>query len=441
MRLNKALRDAERDGVEMWDIVAGILTEESIREMEERGFDGLEEDEGHSITLVDNEWETVSGKKKPSDVAKRKGPPRPQKIVVADIRQRHQQVQSPQARKSARDSDFPPHSLVADPWTQISSLSDHVSTLLPPHPPSIFQSFFHSPKYTTSYDALRAALTSLCQNSDEDATDHTTVTFNLLDLVMPQYEISDDIHRSRIVSDVQLAVVVTKGAGDEALQLIDLLRELDSNADLGIYHQLPPPAWKSDTIESPTISRTRPPSCPPDIPPPPSPRAKEKPPPLAATRNKPSPYQWQAVPQKKVAPKGPHPLSHHIPAYTRDVNGMKTTRAFGRKGGKVDVEASEFQRRMNETMKKRNDALREATRMWQKGNSKTRGGEVAFYFAERVGVDFLECCISQVLTGVQARELQEVARQEGLSAARAMVHAKRYGKLLHSSAGCSRNAE
>ena len=33
-RLNKALQDSEKDGVEMWDIVAGILTEESIREME-----------------------------------------------------------------------------------------------------------------------------------------------------------------------------------------------------------------------------------------------------------------------------------------------------------------------------------------------------------------------------------------------------------------------
>jgi hypothetical protein len=28
--------------------------------------------------------------------------------------------------------------------------------------------------------------------------------------------------------------------------------------------------------------------------------------------------------------------------------------------------------------------LREASRMWQKGNAKTRGGEVALYFAHRV---------------------------------------------------------
>ena len=44
---------------------------------------------------------------------------------------------------------------------------------------------------------------------------------------------------------------------------------------------------------------------------------------------------------------------------------------------------------MTETMRKRDEALREAARMWQRGNSKSRGGEVAFYFAERVRGLFL----------------------------------------------------
>lgn len=390
-RLNRALEEVENDGAEMWDIVASILTEESIRELEERGLDGLEEDERSLYDINDDEdWDTVDSKKKTtqSKAAKRKTQPRPKKIALADIRQRHQQVQAHHMhpRKHDADGGHSSHSLVADPWTQISSLSDHVASLLPPYPPSTFQSFFHSPKYITSYDALRAALTSLCQNyQDTPETDaHTTVIFNLLDLVMPQYEISDEEHRSRIIEDVQLAVAVTKGAGDEALQLIDLLRELDSNADLGVYHQPPP-----EKNETPKISKTRLPSSPPAIQPPPPSRVKQKLPPSSSTRNKPSPYQWQAVPQRKTVPQGPHPLSHHIPAYTRDVNGMKTARAFGSKGGKVDPEASEFRRRMNETVRKRNDALREASRMWQKGNTKTRGGEIAFYFAERVSAALL----------------------------------------------------
>ena len=380
-RLNKALQDSEKDGVEMWDIVAGILTEESIREMEERGLEGLEEDERMSGPIYDeSKWETVPGKKKPSDVAKRKS--RPRKFALADVRQQHQHVQA-HHKKHTHESIQRPQP-VADPWTQISSLSDHVSSLLPPHPPSVFQSFFHSPKYTTSYDALRAALTSLCQHSEEDG-DHHMVIFNILDLVIPQYEISDDVHRARIVSDVQLAVGVTNGASDEALQLIDLLRELDSNADLGVYHQPAPQAWKKESEGQP-MSGERLPSSPPPIQPPPV-RAKGVPSAAPTARNKPSPYQWQAVPQRKAVPRGPHPLAHHIPAYVRDVNGMKTARAYGAKGGKAAAaDASEFQRRMDETMRKRNEALREASRMWQKGNAKTRGGEVAFYFAERVSV-------------------------------------------------------
>lgn len=380
-RLTRALRDSEKDGAEMWDIVAGILTEESIREMEERGLEGLEEEERLSEAIYeDNEWETVSSKKKPSDVAKRKSHPRPRKFALADIRQQHQHVQG-HHRKHAHENGHHPHPVVADPWTQISSLSEHVSSLLPPHPPSVFQSFFHSPKYTTSYDALRAALTSLCQNSEEDGDEHMAI-FNILDLVMPQYEISDDVHRARIVSDVQLAVAATMGASDEALQIIDLLRELDSNAELGVYHQPAPQAWKKES-ESHPIPKTRLPSSPPAIQPPPL-HAKGISAPT--TRNKPSPYQWQAVPQRKAVPRGPHPLAHHIPAYVRDVNGMKTARAFGAKGGKAAADATEFQRRMDETMRKRSDALRQASRMWQKGNAKTRGGEVAFYFAERVSV-------------------------------------------------------
>ncbi|KAF9474762.1 hypothetical protein BDN70DRAFT_884481 [Pholiota conissans] len=413
-RLNKALEEAENDGTEMWDIVASILTEESIRELEERGLDGLEDDERSlDEAYEDDDWNTVDSKKKSahSKIAKRKCQARPKKIALADIRQRHQLVQAHHPhRKNNSDSTLPSHSLVADPWTQISSLSDHVASLLPPNPASMFQSFFHSPKYITSYDALRAALTSLCPNYKEpsETISYTTVVFNLLDLIMPQYEVSDPEHHSRIIEDVQLAVAVTKGAGDEALQLIDLLRELDSNSDLGVYHQLPPEpqAWKKDS-ETPKSIRTRLPSSPPATQPPPPSRAKQKPQPSSSTRNKPSPYQWQAVPQRKFVPQGPHPLSHHIPAYARDVNGMKTARAYGPRGGKVSTEASEFKRRMDETVRKRNEALREASRMWQKGNSKTRGGEIAFYFAER------------------AREFQEVARQEALNAARVLVRSKR----------------
>jgi hypothetical protein len=52
------------------------------------------------------------------------------------------------------------------------------------------------------------------------------------------------------------------------------------------------------------------------------------------------------------------------------------------KGGKGDV--GELQRKIGVNMRKRDDMLREASKMWKRGNSKKWGGEVARYFAGRV---------------------------------------------------------
>ncbi|KAF9564232.1 hypothetical protein CPC08DRAFT_721095 [Agrocybe pediades] len=410
-RLRKALHDAGKDDVDIWDVVADILTEEYIHEMEERGLDGMD-DEDNILAEVD--WETVETKKKtPLKTPKKKSQARPQKIALADIRQQHHIL----PKKNGLNTKDPPP--VADPWTQLSSLSEYVSSLVPQQPSSFFQSFFHSPKYSNSYEALRAALTSLCK-AEAKEDHHIEVLYNLLDVIMPEYEDSDIVQRNKLISDVQLAVQITEGNGDEALDLVNVLRDLDSNAELGVYHLQP--KRKADNQASPSLAqRSRLPTGPPPIEPPPPSKVKQKSAQQSTTRSKPSPFQWQAVPERKPPPRGPHPLAHHIPAYARDVNGMKTARAAGIRGGKAGAGAgasgwsgsTEFRRRMAETMRKRNEALREASRMWQRGNSKRRGGEVAFYFAER------------------AREFQELARQEALNAARVMVQEKRTSSVNH----------
>ncbi|KAF8872844.1 hypothetical protein CPB84DRAFT_659842 [Gymnopilus junonius] len=413
--LAQALEDAGED-VDMWGIIANILTEESIREMEERGIEGLEEEEEYLKGIeITGDWETVDKRKKtPGKAPKKKAQPRPKKVALADIRQQHHVIQ-PSLRKNGTSG-------AADPWTQIASLSDHLATLLSPHPPSVFQSFFHSPQYATSYDALRAALTSLSKGKDE-SDEHVAVLYNLLDVIMPEYEDSDVEQRARLISDIELSVLVTEGKGDESLDLINLLRELDSNSDIGLYHLQPPEPskpTKGSPIKQVTVKHPLP-SAPPPIEPPPPWKVKQKPPASPTTRNKPSPYQWQIVPQRKHPDRGPHPLAPYIPAYSKDVNGMKTPRSNG-KGTKAagNGDASglhfysvEFRRRMTETMRRRDEALREAARMWQRGNSKSRGGEIAFYFAER------------------AREFQELARQEALNAARVMVQEKRINSQKH----------
>jgi hypothetical protein len=108
------------------------------------------------------------------------------------------------------------------------------------------------------------------------------------------------------------------------------------------------------------------------------------------------------VPKRHVPDKGSPALAAFIPAYAtasgsggkkKGVKGAGNT--FGQ-GGKGDVgelsptsgagDPGEHSSKIKESMQKRNEMLRQATWMWQRGNANNRGGEVAMYFAERVGV-------------------------------------------------------
>ncbi|KAG6811675.1 hypothetical protein H0H92_006330 [Tricholoma furcatifolium] len=380
------------DDADMWDIVADILTSESIREMEERGLEGLEDGDLSGIVREEDiVWETVDRKKKVAKVSKRKN--KGKTISLVDVRQRQH---APPKRPAAAGS-YP--TAAPDPWTQLQSLSSHLATLLPPHPASFFQSCFHSPDHATPYIALRACLQSICNGQPETAKEnYSDALFTLLDILQPEFEGIDHEARMRLISDIELSLQATCGQGENALDLAKLLRELDSDStgylEMGVYHSTPQPQ---------EVRRPKLPTEPPPIPPPPSrQQLNAKPPP---TGNKPSPFQWQKVPERRTTDKGPHPLAANIPAYARAAKGAGNT--FG-KGGKGDVgELGDQQRRIGENMRRRNELLKQASKMWQQGNARTRGGEVAFYFAER------------------AREFQELARTEALNANRATIEARR----------------
>ncbi|KAF8074682.1 hypothetical protein FPV67DRAFT_1777505 [Lyophyllum atratum] len=393
------------DGGDMWDIVAGILTAESIRELEERGLDASEEGLDDMLREDEIDWETVERKNKglgKAKVGKRRSV-RGKTIALVDVRQQ-QHLQYVPKRSNTNGTRCVP---APDPWTQLTSLSSHLATLVPPHAPSFFQSYFHSPEYATPYIALHACLKLICSSlpplSPEEYTD---TLFILLDILFPEYGDLDAEDQSRLVSDIEVALQVTRGGGDGALDLVKLLRDLDSDStgflEMGVYHFAAAP--QTTQTEAPT--RPPLPSGPPQIQPPPQPKPKTPPSPPS----KPPSCGWQSVPQRRTPNNGAHPLSSYIPAYARDTTrrtGNGAGNAFGQ-GGKGDVgELRERRRRMGESVRRRNELLRQATRMWQQGNSRTRGGEVAFYFAER------------------AREFQELARTEALNAARVMVESKR----------------
>ncbi|KAG2011349.1 hypothetical protein CC2G_011482 [Coprinopsis cinerea AmutBmut pab1-1] len=570
-RLRQALREAEEerarrspsdsdDDLDMWDVIASVLTTESIREMEERGFEGLLEDEELARLLSEQgelpetrlertgeEWVQVTSKKGP---AKKKAASKPAtvKITLNDVRQKGASKKVNGDAPTSPTSSKPPS---PDRWTQVVSLSSLLSTLFPDYPATFFQSHFHSPNYPDSYEALCAILQKICaspknsfidqpdkraperpepppgkpksrvrtatdghhhpplkppaieegadeaeggsgdDDDDESSSRETALLFNLLDVLLPQYGLdvgsdlaqtpSQDQPRSQLISEIQLAVQATKGREDDALDLVKLLRELDEerkerfpelmeefyrNGVTGVaigervgarkdgvsYAELAganrkrasssPVVASGPSMSNGTTSVVA------------SPVTTPKP--VAASvskgKNKPSPYQWQAVPVKKAPEKQPYQILPHLPTYTRDVNGIKrrgkgvngdylwrnglaiipdnpvpgSASAQSRYLSEAEAAEREYRRKIGENMRKRDELLREAARMWTRGvgghgaklagGDKTKGGrgrgtniggEVAWYFAER------------------AREFQEMAKKESLNAARAMVHRKR----------------
>ncbi|KAI0358017.1 Smr-domain-containing protein [Trametes cingulata] len=397
----------DSDDLDMEDIVEEIITGEYVRELEERGLD-----EAESTALgYEAPWETVERKKKGSKQKKqnKKGTT----ITLVDIRQ----------QQHARPAPFSSHPAPPDPWTQLASVASHLSTLIPSHPASFFQSVFHSPQHPTPSHAVRAAIVqiarSLSRCEDELTPEETPSLYAMLEVITtwPKYA---DLHleeRDRLLEDALFALRATGGDPNAALDIVSLLIDLDSDFSSreyawGVYHQ---PATHNPSPKA----ASRLPSGPPPIPPPPN-IARRTQAVASSSGEKPraSSNVWQTVPIRPVTG-GPHPLSGVIRAYTKPdpVTPARKVRGSGNglgKGGKGDVgelrmgKRAAAKRRAWELSEQRRAALREASKAWQKGNSKNHGGEVAFYFAER------------------ARELQQQQQKEQLDAAREMVMRTRW---------------
>ncbi|KIJ65212.1 hypothetical protein HYDPIDRAFT_181531 [Hydnomerulius pinastri MD-312] len=431
-KLRRALSDAgagDAGDFDMEAVVESLLTNEYLRELEERGLDGL--DDQSPLSFGDESiWHRVESKKKVVSVkgkAAKKKNVRGKTITLVDIRQKqHMPATSTNGTLAT-----------PDPWTQLSSLSEHLATLLPPHPASFFQSYFHSPNHSSPAKALRAALSSIVgERSQSSPGSDTPVLFTMLDVIRdsPTYQSLDAEQRSTLYSDAQLALAATRGLGDDAIDVVWLLLELDLDLEsgslaMGVYHlpQSPMSPTSASAWISPIASPTSPkaanpfingtmklPSGPPQTQPPPTSKRKPVSPTTSPTTHKPSPFEWQTVPQKPPS-HGVHPLALHIPAYNnKRPAGSGKVRGAGNglgKGGTGDVgelSRPDLRRRMAESLRKRDELLKEASKAWSRGNSKTRGGEVALYFADR------------------AREFQELARREALNEARIMVESKRY---------------
>ncbi|KDQ50717.1 hypothetical protein JAAARDRAFT_141527 [Jaapia argillacea MUCL 33604] len=418
-KLRKAISEiGDGDDIDMESVVLDLLNGEYLRELEERGL-GVKDE-----MVQDLPWEMVKSKRNVGGLGspvKKKGA-QARKIAITDVRQQQHVLPRRNSSSSNGASGF-----TADQWTLISSLSSHLSTLLPSHPPSFFQSRFHWQEYSSPSKAVRAALVSIASTNNssdlhptqddfsELTEEQTRVLFNMLEVISssPDYETYDIEQRDRIMADVQIALRATQvGEYEHALDIVDLLRDLDSDRylEMGIYHSAVvavPNSTSQNTSGTSTLRRASTlPLGPPPVPPPPNLKIKAKPTPVHTNG-------WHSIPIKK--PRNVvHPLSASIPSYNSNGSSSSKIKGSGNgigKGGKGDVgelsSGSGVRGGKEGWRRKRSEALREASRYWQKGNARTRGGEIALFFAER------------------ARECQEKAREEALEDARDVVESRR----------------
>lgn len=366
-RLKSALGSAEdADTIDMETIVQEIMSAEFVRELEERGMDEVAD------TSLEQPWEMSQPRSK-NRKQKRKGG---KTITLVDIRQKQH------AQKASTPSS--PRAPVPDPWTQLSSVATHLQSLIPSRTAAYYQSIFHSPLYSTPSEALRAALASvapLASASTDMAPEETQMLFGMFDILRESavYEAQSDVDREQMMSDAQLALRATQHQPDAALDIVWLMRELDGGeVDWGIYHS---PVPMSPTLSINTSSSVRQskyeanlPSGPPGIGLHKG-KARSVGDPTSNSPLSPS-AAWQVVPMSPRNPSNPH--ADFIPAYNGSRNG------HGKNNSSSSNATKNHKERAGELMQKRREVLREASRAWQRGNSTTRGGEVAFYFAERV---------------------------------------------------------
>ncbi|KAI0272736.1 hypothetical protein BC834DRAFT_361426 [Gloeopeniophorella convolvens] len=375
------------DDVDIERVIQLLLTQEYLKDLEERGLDALEDED---VSRPQPQWRTVDYKTK-----KRKG--KVKAVAVNDVRQQHHV--SKIAPRHGPTSAIPPKFSEVDAWTAVSSLSAHLASLLPPHPESFFKSFFHSPESESPAAAARQALTSIFETNAVDGSSLDMIVLSSMQELIRssvEYNELDAEDQDRFVSDTVLCLGAAKSRQDEALDLVWLLRSLDADLagewKMGPYHYKPlprqerapnPPGSTKDATYRPSTAHTKPLSGHPPGRPPPQPQNA-----------------WNAVPYRK-APAGANPHAAFIPAYNT-ANGARRS-SVDRVGPVRARDAIKQRRRLDGLAAHREKAIMSAAKAWKGGNAKNRGGEVAMFYAE------------------EARKLQEEMRKEALDSARIRV--------------------
>lgn len=369
-KLRAKLDETEQEVLDMEKLVEEILSEELVRELEERGVKDEDElaekmDEWHVVRRKSqrkakddegpednvNHWHIVQ-KSTSQAKKKRKG----KSITLSDVRQ----------QQHSRQLTPNPHP-AGDPWNQLTSIATYLESLLQARTSAFFLSYLHKPEYNGPADAVRAALAAIAQDQPSNSASgdvqeadhaycegmsHEETLFTLIEfLCLDQkegFENFDEEARERLCRDADLALRVTHDQADYSLEIVKLLQELDADGDgsreMGVYHSPASPRPSSGINKAaevivPSIpTRTIPSSVVPSQLPA-STVPKPKPPPAPNQTTTSNGNGWQEV---KVRPKAleTHPLAVHIPAYDPYNVPRRKVRGSGNaigKGGKGDI--------------------------------------------------------------------------------------------------------
>ncbi|KAL5492435.1 hypothetical protein ACEPAI_3882 [Sanghuangporus weigelae] len=412
----------EASDFDMERIVEDLLSEEYVRELEERGLEDESLDEEiEQWTVISRRKPKASSNRPPSiSISNKKRKAKGKTITINDIRQQQHIRPESQIRSSG------------DPWNQVASLSSYLESLLG-WSSSYFQSYFHKPQYSTPAEALRAAFKSLEDPRDNESTseDRKSVLLSLMEFIRasPDFDFDrlDSEARERLYEDAELSLVTAGGSPDVALELVKLLHELEldgeSGQEMGVYHS---PAYSlpatSSSVQSslttriapisavsapvsPISPRTTIPTVPPSVAP------RQRPPPA------PSKNAWQTVSPARPKPPDVHPLAAYIPSYNplnvprrklrAPINKSGLTNGYGTAGRGKAVLGS-YKSRIEACHSRRDEALRTAGRHWNTGGARNRGGEVALFYAQ------------------EAQRHQAEVRKLQLDAMRELVDGKRF---------------
>ncbi|CAG8668686.1 4115_t:CDS:2 [Acaulospora colombiana] len=203
------------ESIDMEAIVEEILSRELKESLQESYMN-----EGSPSTQPDSREIALERKKKGR---KRKSANVVERIVIGDVR--HRQVA--QAKKHQATEER------IDPWSQLASLAEYLSTILSSSPQT-FLSLFHSPQHATPFQALCAHIDTLqaFQISETDMESKLSLLFDILAVESDQQQLE--------LEWAQRCLRATEGKILEAIDLYRVLEGLEQSSPI-VHQELPSP--------------------------------------------------------------------------------------------------------------------------------------------------------------------------------------------------------